>query len=578
MKKNFYSPISIKGVSDLSQKTTFAYDHYYTYSELTGNLRQLAQTYPGLAELTSLAVTPGGRDIWLMSITDSSTGPCEEKPAYYCDGNHHAGEVTGSMAAFHFADYLLTNSAEPETAALLKKYAFYIIPRMSPDGAECYLTTPTRLRSVDRMYPYETEQPGLQQKDMDGDGVIRTMRVKTPYGAWKVSKKDPRLMALRAPDDSEGDFYNLYTEGEIVDFDGINIQPAPDKFGNDLNRNYPVSWSPESVQKGAGVYPLSNIETRTLADFVISHKNIASVITFHTHGGMFLYPPGMVPSSKVFQEDVRRYKEIGKIATAITGFDNVNIFDEFTPVGTTATSGAFDDYCHYDRGIPAYTVECWDIAPRSGVPHTWPMNLNKAPEIQEEEAYKQLMWVDANVGTDAFVPWHTFQHPQLGEVEIGGYDYKYTFQNCPPKFLREEVEKHTAFMLRHVRCLPSLRIDEVKAEPVGVDVYRVSAVVGNAGYLPTYLTREAVKLKVDVKPTAVLTGAEVVYGSAEQVIDHLQGYSGISARYVWGVPGTGVHEPVQRKVSWLVRAKAGQEITVSFRCPSSGRCSATVTV
>ena len=110
------------------------------------------------------------------------------------------------------------------------------------------------------------------------------------------------------------------------------------------------------------------------------------------------------------------------------------------------------------------------------------------------------------------------------------------------------------------------------------DVYRVSAVVGNGGYLPTYLTREAVKLGVDVKPTAVLSGAEMIEGKAEQTVDHLQGYSGISAKYIWSVPGTGAHEPVQRKISWMVRGSAGTEITVSISCPSSGKASAAVTL
>lgn len=563
----------------MSQKTTFAYDHYYAFEELTGCLKQLAQQYPNLATLTPLAKTLKDREIWLLTITDSATGPSEDKPAYYADGNHHAGEVTGSMAVMHFADYLLTNSQDPEIAALLKKYTFYLIPRMSPDGAECYLTTPTRLRSVDRMYPFETLQPGLQQKDMDGDGVIRMMRIKTPYGAWKVSDKDPRLMTLRTPGDSEGDFYNVYAEGYIEDFNGLDIQPAPEKFGYDMNRNYPACWSHESIQSGAGPYPLSNIENKTLADFVISHKNIASVLTYHTHGGMFLYPPGTVPSAEAFKEDIKRYQEIGKIATAITGFDTVNVFDMFIPKGTVASSGAFDDYCHYDRGIPAYTVECWDIAPRSGIPHAWPLTNSKSPEQQEEEAYKQLMWLEKNVGPDVFVPWHTFQHPQLGEVEIGGYNYKFTFQNCPPKFLIEEVEKHTSFMLRHVRCLPSLHIDQVSAESLGGDIYRVSAVVGNTGYLPTYLTREAIKLKVDVKPKAVLScaqGIEMADGKAEQTLSHLQGFSGISARYMWGVPNTGAHEPVQQKVTWLIHGKAGQKVEVAVSCPTGGKACASV--
>ena len=252
--------------------TTFSYDRYWRFEELTANLKVLAEQYPELSKLESLAKTPEGRDIWAVTITDPSAGPAAGKPAFYVDGSHHAGEVTGSMSAAYFADFLLTNSGTSRVGKLLRDYTFYVLPRVSPDGAEYYLTTPDRVRSVNRPYPCEQPLPGLRAADMDGDGVIRSMRVKSPYGMWKVSPIDPRLMVQRKPDETEGEFYNVYPEGYIEGYDGLEINEAPSPYGSDFNRNYPIAWAPESGQKGAGIYPLSNIETRTVADFIIGHR------------------------------------------------------------------------------------------------------------------------------------------------------------------------------------------------------------------------------------------------------------------------------------------------------------------
>lgn len=553
-------------------KSTLVYDRYYPYEELTEALRRLAALRPDLAKLSSLNKTKEGRDIWLLEITDPTTGVCGEKRAYYVDGNEHAGEVTGSMAALYFADYLLTNADSPEVAELLKTTAFYIVPRKSPDGAEYYLTTPNTVRSVNEMYPYSKLMPGLQQKDMDGDGVIRKMRVKTPFGAWKISAKDPRVLVKRLPDDTQGDFYDVYDEGYIEEYDGVQITVAPDKYGNDDNRNYPVSWAPENEQYGAGVYPLSQIETKTSADFVIAHKNIASVITFHTWSGFYLYPPGMCSTKEVFDEDIRRYREMGKIAEEVTGYPAKNIFDDFTPDGVRISSGAFDDWCHYDRGIPAYTIECWDINPRAGVPHVWPLPARESDEKQESDFMKLLAWVDENVPENAFREWRKFDHPQLGEVEIGGLDYKYVVQNCPPRFLQQEVEKHARFMLRQANMLPRLVIDKAFSEKVAEGVYRVSVNVGNCGYLPTYLTREAVKRKIENPVTVRIKGAELLSGREETDLGSLQGFSGIPTGYSYEGMYTKNHEPLVKKAEWLVRGKPGDRIQITARCATAGFC------
>ena len=182
-------------------KHTFQYDHYYRYQEIAGIVRGYAEKYPQYTRLDVLGTTPEGRDILLLEITDTATGDFSDKPAYYVEGNIHAGEVTGSMTVMYLMDTIFSNLEEEEISRLLKRYTFYLLPRVSPDGAEYYLTTPESVRSVSRFYPYEREMPGLQPRDMDGDGAVRCMRVKSPYGAWKVSSLDPRLMTRRRPDE-----------------------------------------------------------------------------------------------------------------------------------------------------------------------------------------------------------------------------------------------------------------------------------------------------------------------------------------------------------------------------------------
>ena len=103
---------------------------------------------PGLTCLESAGKSGEGREIWVMTLSDMSTGDPEDKPAIYIDGNFHAGEVTGSMINLYTIRHTLENYGNDERITkLLQRYTLYVIPRVSPDGAEMYLTTPETLRS-----------------------------------------------------------------------------------------------------------------------------------------------------------------------------------------------------------------------------------------------------------------------------------------------------------------------------------------------------------------------------------------------------------------------------------------------
>ena len=190
---------------------TYVFDHYYTYPELTQTLQQLMQEYPGLIQVESICTTPDQHEVWAATITNFATGDPLKKPAYYADGNHHAGEVTGSMAALGLIVKLVQGYGNQENiTTLLDHSTVYVIPRISPDGAELILTTPEQFRSVNRPYPYDEMTPGLHPKDMDGDGVIRMMRVRDANGVWKPMDKDPRILVKRSPSDFGGTYYNKF--------------------------------------------------------------------------------------------------------------------------------------------------------------------------------------------------------------------------------------------------------------------------------------------------------------------------------------------------------------------------------
>jgi hypothetical protein len=59
------------------------FDRYYRYEELTQLLRACTQEFPQLVQMQSLGRSCEGRDIWVMTITNSATGPANEKPALW---------------------------------------------------------------------------------------------------------------------------------------------------------------------------------------------------------------------------------------------------------------------------------------------------------------------------------------------------------------------------------------------------------------------------------------------------------------------------------------------------------------
>ncbi len=548
----------------------FDFSHYFRYDEIRGFLDAVARDYPQLVSISSIGRSYEGRDILLATLTNKDTGPDTEKPAYWIDANIHAGEVTGSAVALYTIAYYTHNYGKDERVTrLLDKYAVYVLPRLAVDGAEMYLTTPHFLRSSTRRYPYTEDREGLYPDDVDGDGKILQMRIQDPNGSWKASEKDPRVMIKRGPDEFGGTYYHLITEGIINNWDGFELKLAPPRYGLDLNRNYPYDWAPEGQQRGAGDYPFSEPETRAEAEFWAAHRNINGFLTYHTYAGVLLRPYSTHPDDHFNTHDLEVYRLIGRRGTEITGYPCVSVFHNFAYDPKEPMHGAMDDYAYDFFGWFGFTTELWNPMAEAGidVKNDWIGWIKQHPE---EDDLKMMRWNDEKLGGRAFIPWREFDHPQLGRVEVGGWDSKNYITNAPLEYLPDLCEKHCLFTLAHALMSPRIALRRADVHRQAADLYKITVVVANEGFLPTYTSKRAQERRI-VRPIEVRLslpeGASIVSGEAEHEIGQLEGRSN---KIYGGWFSSNNLTDNQKRLEWVVRASEGSSAQVEVRSERAG--------
>lgn len=548
-------------------------DHYYRYDEMTEWLLGLAERFPRYLSLSSIGVSPEGRDIWVVTLTDRTTGPPEDKPAYWIDGNTHASEVAGCAAALHTIAHLLAEADAAEIADLLARQTFYVAPCLNPDGAEYCLEHNHYVRSARRPYPDPEPTPGLIEQDIDGDGYVLQMRLEAHDGAWRVSAHDPRLLVPRRPWDREedGPFYHLYFEG-LFEEDSANdprwpMQPS-DPHGLDFNRNYPYAWKPEREQAGAGPYPLSEPETRAAVDFLHAHTNVCGILSHHTYTGVLLRPYTDRPDTELPKFDLAVFEVLGKRCEELTGYPCKSTYHDFRYDESRAITGVFDDWAYDHYGVHAFTMELWDPQNKAGIPEK-PRLLDHWQKPTEEDRLRYLRWVDEDLGGEGFEPWRPFDHPQLGRVEIGGWKFLFTLRNPPHKYLPEVCRGATLFALDHARACPRPSLSLAAAE-LAPGLFRVTASMRNEGYLPTYITARGKEVVNELHLELELSdGQTLEEGKKSQRIPHLEGMANSTAPDFGSHTHHGRTRDTRAERSWLIRG-AGP-IGVTWRGDRIGR-------
>ncbi len=555
-----------------------SFDHFYPYDELTATLHAFADESPQLVQVESMGKSFEGRDIWLVTLTNAATGPSIEKPALLVEANIHSVEWTGSAAALHLIRRLATGHGTDERVTrLLDTRTVYVVPRLNPDGAEHALQEGRFIRSSVRPYPLQDEQDGLQVRDIDGDGKVLSMRVRDPNGPWKPHPDDPRLLVRREPDDTAGEYYRLYPEGEIRNYDGVTVKMAPPLEGLDLNRNFPADWGTESEQRGAGPFPGSEPETRAYLAAMVDRPNVTGYISYHTFSGVHLRPYAAHPDEDMPTFDLRVFKLIGEKATELTGYPNVSVFHDFKYDPKQVLRGGAHDWFYEHLGVFAWTTEFWSPQREAGIEAGYHLT-DWIRDHPVEDDLKLLRWNDEILGGRAFVDWHEFEHPQLGTIELGGWDVVHWWFNIPFERLEQELEPHTEWAIFHALVSPLLEIRSFESEQLGDGVHRVRLVVQNSGWLPTNVTEKALERQA-VRPVEVELelpdGARLAAGDVKTELGQLAGRVQFRSTTWWGNdPST--HDLA--KVEWVVEAAAGSTVRVEARHQRAGTARAELQV
>jgi murein tripeptide amidase MpaA len=551
--------------------TDVRFDTYYRYDDLTRILHAMADERPDLVRLESIGKSYEGRDLWLATVTRFATGPAEEKPALWVDGNIHATEVSASSAALYLLHKLTTeDGTNAEVTRVLDTRVFYVLPRINPDGAELALADrPRWLRSSVRPYPFD-EDPieGLVREDIDGDGRLLTMRLTDPNGAWMPHPEDARLLIRRGPTDTGGTYYRLLPEGRLTAYDGVTIPIPRPKEGLDMNRNFPNEWRPEGDQVGAGEFPASEPEIRALMGFIVAHPNITGGVSFHTFSGVLLRSYGTKADDEMPVEDLWTFQKIGKKGTEITGYPNVSVFHDFKYHPKEVITGDFDGWMYDTMGVYCWTTELWSPQRQAGI--TDIKFIEWFREHPVEDDLKLLKWNDEKLDGHGYINWKPFDHPELGPIEIGGWDFAHCWRNPPPQFLEAEIAPHADWLIWHALISPRLELLEAAATPLGDGVFRLRVVVQNTGWLPTYVTKKAMERKA-VRPVIVdlslPPGATLQVGRVREELGQLEGRCYKPA----GGFGTSVDPTDDRvKFEWVIHVPAGGAVSVTARHPRAG--------
>lgn len=552
------------------------FNRYFNNDELAEVVRGWAEAYPALLTVSSLGTSYEGREILLLTVTNQATGLDTEKPALWIDANIHATEIAGTTTALAVVHKLLTGyAADDQCTRLLDGSAFYIVPRLNPDGAaQALAETPHLIRSGTRAYPFDEEAPGLHRQDMDGDGRVLQMRIPDPNGDWQISDLDPRLMKRRAADDQGGQYYRLFPEGRIHEYDGYLIQMARSRQGLDFNRNFPFEWQPENEQSGAGPYPASEAEVRAAVEFISHHPNINLAITYHTFSGVILRPFSTRADEQMETNDLWVYEKMGKRGSEITDYPCLSVYHGFRYHPKEITTGAFDDWVYDRLGIFAFTVELWDLRRHAGIETKEFLEWHR--DHPHEQDLQIVQWLDEHGEAGAVVDWYEFDHPQLGRVELGGFNSLYTWSNPPAAWMGQEAARNVPFPLALGEMLPRLAFYDVQVDPLGGERYRLRVAVENTGFLPTF-TSDQGKKRSATRPVRIkLTlpeGVRLETGKVETELGHLAGRShrlGVST--IWSA------SPTDNRAwrEWTLSAPPGSQIHIELLSDRAGTLRRTV--
>lgn len=562
----------------LQAQTDLQFDKYKTNAEVQKALNALQQKSPARSLLHQIAVSPGGETIQVLEIGKE----LKNVPAVFVGANFEGKTPLSTEAALYLANMLLDSSAYTQ------RIKWFIMPLPNPDATAGYFSKVKWERTVDDLAINDDKDNQVNEDgpdDLNGDGLITQMRVEDPEGTYVASAKDPRMMVKADPSKGERGKYKLYTEGLDNDNDGEINEDGPG--GINVGINFPHLF--KTNWKETGLWPGEAPEVFGIMNFIYNHPEIAMVYTLGTSDFCVAPPRGgrkgganmeslKVPArfaGRIGADPEKTYTmaevvELFKAAMPSRGGREISAENVVDYLGLGAAVNPLDEdlkfYSELSDKYKEYlkskgfstdrmaaepdkdgSFELWAYY-QLGVP-SFSMNLFTPPKPTEQKSKEAgpkafdpderertiLAYIDQKLNGNGFVKWQPFQHPTLGQVEIGGIA-PFVTSTPPAAQIDSLCKSQLPWLLKLTKRLPDLQLMKDAVTDLGGGVYRLEIYVENKGVLP-YPTAMGSRNKQPAPVIVVLEG---------DGIEFLEGYK--------RTPMGDIGGNQVKKLSWTIKA------------------------
>lgn len=514
------------------------------HQKLSEALRKLNDSYPEVTKLQMLTKTEGQKEIWALEIGRGDTG---NHPGIAIVSGVDGNYVAGPEFALRFAEKLLSSGKTDSIRYLLDSITFYILPNVSPDATEQYFSYLKYNRNKNARSTDDDRDGRIDEdpfEDLNNDGYITSVRIMDPKGEWIEHPDDKRIMVKADKNKGEKGAYIVISEG--IDNDKDKKFNEDGAGGITFNKNLPFKF--EHFKSGSGDYPVSEIETRAVLDYLYDKWNIFAVFTFGPSDNLSQPQPYVKAEAEkqiisgILEGDAEINAYISKKYNELTGEKN--------NTELSLTNGGFMQWAYFHYGRLSFSTPAFYIPEIKVPPDTLQTGKNGKSSFHAEINF--MRWADSVLQEDYFLDWTPVTHPDFvdGQVEIGGF-YPYVLKNPPFDMLDSISDTHNKFILWLACQRPVIDIINIRTKNLGKNIFRIEMDVYNRGLLPG-LSGIGEKTRWIKKPRISLSldpDQEIISGRNVQLLDSLPGDSA-------------------QHLNWLVRNKG--KVRIEAGAPQTG--------
>ena len=552
---------------------------------LNTELRDLAARFPDFARVVTIGVSRGGEEIVAVEVGVRSrhTGTTPPKdapgpqrrfwgatPALLVVASVEDDGLAGTRSVVTMIEHLL--QAKPTARdEILGGRHLYFVPRANPDGAARWLNGGAG-HAIGNTRRYDADRDGRLDEDppndLDGDGIILQLRVRDDEKGTLVEDVE-HVDRLRPADAKKGEIgvFRLLSEGRDDDGDGDHDEDGHD--GVDIARNFPHAHHEHDF--ASGPYATSEPATRALVDYVLARRNIEAAVVIGAHDSVAELPAAdkkpsaggrrRRPQTKLQTDDVEIWKAVAEAwkKTAVPSRER------------RKPSGALHEWLYFHVGVPAFAVAPFeaDVAPKKSSDKKKSKDddtadaVTDAADVSTEKTDGSMSTSDktsdeteqdpfatwaAWVRRDGFVDWRRLRHPQLGDIEIGGW--RPGVRTIPPVSLAEyAATKMLPFLGDVIGRFASIETD-MSTKRLANGLTEIKLNVRNRGRWPTAI-RQGLANR-EASPTIIelaVAKEAVVHGRRRHLVDRLDGIVG------------------RRAFRWVVLGEPGSKLELTVASP-----------